>query len=110
MSIKFRTEKATTKVEVLMFPSHYVAFPQYFKKDSSLATTVDGRKIIKAGTIYPANDSTAQGIVMDDLDVTDGDQNGAVICHGFIKTSVLPEAPSTNAKAAMKLIEFFPLA
>ena len=95
-----------TQANILLFPDHYVAKPQYFEKGSALATTVGDKKIIKAGTIFPANDATAEGIVFNDLDVTDFDANGAVIIHGFIKTAALPVAPSANAIAALKLVYF----
>lgn len=93
---------------ILMFPDHYVAQGQVFAKDHSLAVTVDGRKIVKAGTIFPANDGTAVGVVFSDLDVTDGDQNGAVILHGFINKSKLPAIPASTAIAALPNIVFMP--
>ena len=110
MSMKFNETEYGSEKQILMFPEPYVCFPQKFSQDSSLAVEQGGRKIIKAGTIYPANDSTAQGIVFSDLDVTEGDVNGAVLVFGFIKTSALPEAPSAEAKAALNMVKFFPLA
>lgn len=108
--MKFTETEYGSEKQILMFPNPYVCFPHKFSQDSSLATTVGGRKIIKAGTIYPANDSTAQGIVFSDLDVTDGDVNGAVLIFGFVKTSALPVEPSAEAKTALNMIKFFPLA
>ena len=35
--------------------------------------TVNGRKIVKAGTPYPANDATCEGVIFEDVDVTDGE-------------------------------------
>lgn len=91
---------------ILLFPDHKVSKPQFFEQDSALAVAVGDKKIIKAGTIFPANDATAEGIVENDLDVTDFDANGVVLIHGFILTSALPEAPTDEAKAALKLIYF----
>lgn len=110
MSMRFNSTEYGSEKQILMFPDHYVAAPQKFSQGSSLAVTENGRKIIKAGTIYPANDATAVGIVFNDLDVTEGDQNGAIIVHGFVKESALPTAPSAAAKTALNLIKFFPLA
>lgn len=107
--MKFETQDFGSEKQILMFPDHYVAFPQKFSKDSSLAKTVGSKKIIKAGTIYPSNDGNAQGVILSDLDVTDGDCNGAVVVHGFVSINKLPEAPTPAAVAAMPLIAFFPI-
>jgi len=74
------------------------------------AVTVEGRKIIKAGTIYPTNDETAIGVVLNDMDVTDGDRNGTIIIHGFIKKTALPQAPTPEAITALNMIKFMPQA
>ena len=108
MTVKFIKEDYGNTKEILMFPDHYVAFAHTFLKDDAASTLVGGRKIIKAGTIYPANGATAKGVVMYDVDVTDGDQSGAIIVHGFIKQSAIPAEPSPEAKAALPLIKFFP--
>ena len=70
-------------------------------KNDAAATTVDGKKIIKAGTIYPANDATAVGVVWADYDVTNGDVTGALIIHGFVKKAALPAAPNDTVKLPM---------
>ena len=109
MNMKFKSTEAGTPGNILQFPDHYVCVAQLFEKDSALAVVVDGRKIVKGGTIFPANDKTAQGIVFQDYDVTDGDQNGALMVHGFVNTAKLPVAPTNGAKLALKNIEFFPI-
>ena len=99
--------------QILATPDHYLALGFKHAKAASgsegLATLVEGRYIVKAGTIYPANDSTAIGIVLNDYDVTDGDAMLAVVVHGFIKTSTLPAVPVANALAAMKQLTFTPI-
>lgn len=110
MTVKFNKEDYGNTKEILMFPDHYVAFAHTFLKDDAAAATVGGKKIIKAGTIYPANDATAKGVLLSDVDVTDGDQTGALVIHGFIKQSAIPAAPADEAKAALPLIKFFPAA
>jgi len=107
--IEHNTQSYATSKGILAFPDHYVAMPQAFAKDHSLAVVIEGRKIIKAGTIFPANDGTAIGVIFSDLDVTDGDQNGAVIIHGFISTAKMPVVPASTAVAALKGIFFLPL-
>jgi hypothetical protein len=71
----------------------------------SLATTAEnGTKYVKAGTIYPANDATAEGIVYEDVDVTTGAMPGSVVTAGFVIPDSLPVAPVTAAGGAMKNI------
>lgn len=99
--------------QILAIPDHYVALGFKHAKATSaapgLATLVDGRYVVKAGTIYPANNSTAIGVVLNDYDVTDGDAMMAVVIHGFIKTAALPAVPSADAISALKQITFNPL-
>lgn len=91
---------------ILATPDHYVAFAHTFERDDAAAVTEDGRKVIKAGTIYPSNDADAIGVVFQDVDVTDGDQEGALIRHGFILVDKLPTAPDAAAITKLKLIDF----
>lgn len=109
MSVEFNHDDYKTGKGVLVFPDHYVSVAHTFKKDDSAAVTEDGRKIIKAGTIYPSNDANAIGVVWADYDVTNGDRTGALIIHGFVKTKALPAIPSSAAKGALKMIQFLPL-
>lgn len=46
----------------------------------------DGRvyKVIKAGTIYPSNDSAVKGIVFTDVDVTNGNNKGSLMVAGRV--------------------------
>lgn len=98
-----------TRKEILMFPDDYSGFAQTFDKTthSALTADVNGRKIIKAGTIFPANDKTAKGVVLYDLDVTEGTATGTVIYRGTVKVSKIPTAPSADALKAMTQLKFF---
>lgn len=64
------------------------------------------KKIVPAGTIFPANDSTAKGILFTPVDVTHGDHEGAVMVGGTVFENRLPVAPATAAKTAMKTLNF----
>lgn len=108
--VEFKHTDYSTAKGVLVFPDHYVSVAHTFKTDDATAVTEDGRKVIKAGTIYPSNDAKAIGVVWTDYDVTDGDRTGALILHGFVKTAALPAAPTDEAKAALKMIQFLPVA
>ena len=94
--------------QILAIPDHYVALGFRHAKAAAgtpgLATLVGDRYVVKAGTIYPANDATAIGVVLNDYDVTDGDAMMAVVMHGFIKKAALPVAP--NATVDIPMIKF----
>lgn len=80
--------------QILAMPDHYVAIARKLEKDSALAVAEEGKKIVKAGTIFPANDATAIGVVLNDYDVTDGDQMAAIVIHGFVLEEKLPAKPA----------------
>lgn len=105
MKVKETVYGAPAK-QVLATPDHYVAIAKNLEKNSSLAVEEEGRKIVKAGTIYPSNDANAFGVVLNDYDVTDGEQAGAIVVHGFIQKSKLPAQPSSEAISALKQITF----
>ena len=109
MAMKMKTVSYVSAKHILAIPDHYVALGyKHAKADAStpgLATLVDGRYIVKAGTIF-TQDSKAVGIVLNDYDVTDSDAMMAVVVHGFIKEAALPAAPNETQKADMKLIHF----
>lgn len=62
----------------------------------------NGGKYVKMGTIYPANDATAEGIVYEDVDVTSGDMPGSVVLSGTVYLDRLPEAPESAAQTALQ--------
>ncbi|MDR0914998.1 MAG: hypothetical protein LBM65_07575 [Oscillospiraceae bacterium] len=96
-----------TKNEVLMYPDNYQAFAQSFETTDATAVTQNGKKIIKAGTIWPANGAAARGIVFNDVDVTNGTATGAVIFEGSVLIPRLPAVPTSAAKNALHKITFF---
>lgn len=65
-------------------------------------TASDGSKYVPMGTIYPANDATAEGIIYEDVDVTNGNMPGSVVLSGVVYTGRLPVAPATAAKTALE--------
>lgn len=68
----------------------------------SMATDEDGRLIIKAGTVFPANDSTAEGLVFEDVDITDDEKRPiSVIIAGRVIEDRLPVEVAEEAKSAL---------
>lgn len=69
-----------------------------------------GKKIVKAGTPFPSNDSSCKGYLLHDVDVTQGDAPGTYIFEGSIDNKKLTEAGvtvSAEAKAATPRVTFF---
>ncbi len=93
------TEKTVSSENVVLANDHFVAVPF----DCSAIAATDG--VIPAGTIVPANDATAKGVLLHDV-IKDDNPIGTMIIHGFIKSSALPTAATDNAKSALKQISF----
>lgn len=74
--------------------------------DAGVTAGTDGKKIVKAGTILPANDATAKGILYHDVDVTNGPQPGSLIVEGYVLEARLHTAPAATAKTALTKITF----
>ena len=107
----------TNKTGILAFPDHYVSAKAVV--DSTLVSAnADGKKILPAGTIVGGgtgtgfladsankiglqNDADAEGVLLEDVDVTYGDAYGAVLIHGFVNLDKLPTAPDAAAKTAL---------
>lgn len=98
--MKFSVESTSTGVTILA-NDHYTAKPYDCTELDSLA--VDN--VIPAGTIIPANDATAEGVLLSDVHL-DRDPNGAIVIHGFIRMDKLPTEPSDLAKTAIPLVQF----
>ncbi|WP_096269394.1 hypothetical protein [Paucisalibacillus globulus] len=78
----------------------------YQVSDAGVVADANGKKIVKAGTILPANDATAEGILLTDVDVTNGPQPGALLVEGYVIESRLPVVPDALAKPELTKITF----
>ncbi|ALV20754.1 hypothetical protein [Carnobacterium antarcticum] len=88
-----------------MGSAHFISFTK--QAETSMVTAGDdGRKILPAGSIFPANDETAEGITINPVDVTDGPQPVGVIVEGYVIAERLPVEPSEEAKTSMKEIKY----
>lgn len=65
--------------------------------DTGVTADSDGLKIVKAGTVWPANDATAKGILFEDVDVTNGAHAGSLIIAGRVFGNRLHTAPDALA-------------
>lgn len=59
-------------------------------------------KVVPMGTVYPANDGTAEGIVYEDIDVSTGDMPGSVVTKGTVYTNRLPVEINSAAQSALE--------
>lgn len=95
------------KVEQINFlaSAKFISFTTQVEQ-TGVAANENGRKIVPAGTILPANDATAEGILLTDVDVTEGPQPGALVVEAYVIAERLPAAPTAEAKEALKEIKY----
>lgn len=98
--MKFTTKSVAQGVNILA-NDHYVAIPYDCSTLTALAT--DG--VIKEGTIIPANDATAIGVLLNPVVLAEN-PNGTIVIHGFIESKKLPTAAAEAAKTALAQIKF----
>ena len=69
--------------------------------NAAVVTNADGSKYIPAGTIYPANDATAQGIIYEHVDVSTGNMPASLVVAGKVYEDRLPQAVDTYSSATV---------
>lgn len=60
----------------------------------------NGKKIVKAGTPFPANDNTCLGYLLTDVDVTNGDAPGTYVYEGTLDPDKLQASGVVISDAA----------
>lgn len=112
MSVKLNTiDYAQGSPHILAIPDHYVNIAIKIPQATAaggIVTERNGRYVVLAGTVYPANDGTAQGLIFQDYDVTDGDTTAALMIHGFVREDRLPAKIETAAAAVLPMIKAIP--
>ena len=100
-----KKETAGNTTQILLFTQPYAAISVVVS--AALGVTVGSKKIVKAGTPLGGNldarttpftggtSENTQGVLVHDVDVTDGDANGALLLSGFVNTNRL----ETDAQA-----------
>lgn len=102
MSFVGKTEKGSVFAPGWFLESEIGAVPKTRQiKQDGAKTTDDGRKYVPMGTIYPANDATAEGFVYEDIDVTTGDMPGSVVLAGRVYEDRLPDTIAETAKTSL---------
>ncbi|SDB96505.1 hypothetical protein [Shouchella lonarensis] len=88
------------------FISSYHSISRTRTATQDMGKEIGGKIILKAGSVYPANDETAEGIVVNDVDLTNGGYPVAVLVEGYVYEDRLPEEVTPEAKAVLKEIKF----
>lgn len=98
-------EKSYETGRQILASEKFVSFTCTIKKED-VEPNEDGRRIVPAGTVYPKNDATAEGLILRDVDVTHGDQPAPLLVEGYVYEGRLPEAISEDALAVLTKISY----
>lgn len=118
-----KTSYPNNPKQIMLADSQMVSFP-VIVANTDVTAGADGRKIIKAGTPIAGdiearntaftkakttasgepsvNKSNAVGILLHDVDVTDGNNNGIVVLFGFVDLEKLDEETFKLVTAEVK--------
>lgn len=120
--MKFVTETYGNKKTIFKLANApYVAIP-VMVDDEGVTANENGKKIVPAGTIVAGktepvllnpgepvikkNTADAEGILINDVDVTYGSAPGAMAIMAFIDLNKIPEEPTEEAVDALNMIKF----
>lgn len=103
--MSYMTQKTFTTVPNFLASEHMIQKTRQVTTDMSNLTE-NNKKFVKGGTVYPSNDTNAEGILFETVDVTNGDVAASVIVSGRIYKNRLHTAPVEAAITAMKDITF----
>lgn len=109
-----KKETAGAPVQILFNVQNQMSVS--IRVDDAVAVTENGRKLVKAGTplngdltarntaFKAAADTTAPavGVLLHDVDVTDGDANGSLLIWGFVNLNRLDTATAALITANRK--------
>lgn len=73
---------------------------------AAVVTRSDGTKFVPAGSIIPSNNSSAVGILYENVDVTAGAAPGSIVTAGIVYKDRLPVVVDSDAASAMTGIKF----
>ena len=70
-------------------------------ENAAVKTAENGGKYLPMGTVYPATNGTAKGIIYEDVDVTSGDMPASLVVEGTVYENRLPGAVDTYSSATV---------
>jgi hypothetical protein len=115
-----KVTSATTRKIILIAEDKAVALP-IVVANTGVTADESGKKIIKAGTpvtgslsarntAFTVSTTSPVGIVLHDVDVTDGNANSQILLFGFVDETKLDESVKTmlsdTVKTALNMIKF----
>lgn len=90
--------------------------------DTGIVANAEGRKVVPMGTVVGGasqpvltnrhepvtekNTADAEGVLLRDVDVTEGPADGAMVVEGYIDLAKMPAAPAAAAITALPKIKF----
>ena len=127
---KFVSTSYLSDKEILKYPDHFVAIG-VMVSDAGIVADAYGKKTVPAGTIVGGtgganavlvNDSVAvtehnaqggatgsagagvdaEGVLLQDVDVTYGANHGSMVIHGFVNINNMPTPPAADAVTALR--------
>lgn len=101
--MRLRSVKYTNSPEILT-SAHYIT--RTCTVTQAMGKDIDGKKIVQAGTPFPANDATIKGLIFRDVDVTYGDAEASLLVEGYVNEDRLPETIADTVKAKIPEIKF----
>lgn len=119
------TKVSATTVDQILLNTELQYSVGVVVNNSSAVAGADGRKVIKAGTpmignldartsaMTPATgvgSESVVGVLLHDVDITNGAANGTLLIFGFVNTNMLDSTTkaliSANVKTALPMIKF----
>lgn len=73
---------------------------------AAVVTRADGTKYVPAGAVIPSNNSSAVGILYENVEVTSGAMPGSIVVAGVVYKDRLPVAIDSDAVSALTGITF----
>lgn len=73
---------------------------------SNVQVDDEGYMYVPGGSIYPSNDSDAEGIIYENVNVTSGNMPGSVVTRGTVYSDRLAEEISDDAVTALEDLGF----
>lgn len=100
-------------VQILFNVQNQMSVGIKLAKDFAGAVVENGRKIVKAGTplsgdltnrsaAFTAAESTATGVLLHDVDVTDSDANATLLIWGFVNLNRVDAATKSKLTSAIQ--------
>lgn len=80
---------------------HYTGMTMFVNSGNANLVLEDGQYILKAGTIWPTNNTGAAGIVLRDVVVGADGATFTMLTHAHINPDYLPAAPTANALSSL---------